>query len=29
VQQEGRKRMGIAEFLRGTTLTAGDRLGNN
>jgi methionyl-tRNA formyltransferase len=29
VQQEGRKRMGIAEFLRGTTLSVGDRLGNN
>jgi methionyl-tRNA formyltransferase len=27
VQQEGRKRMGISEFLRGTTLNIGDRLG--
>jgi methionyl-tRNA formyltransferase len=28
VQQEGRKRMGIAEFLRGSTLAVGDRLGD-
>jgi methionyl-tRNA formyltransferase len=28
VQQEGRKRMTISEFLRGTALTIGDRLGN-
>ena len=28
VQQEGRKRMGVPEFLRGTTLSVGDRLGN-
>ena len=28
VQQDGRKRMGVSEFLRGTTLTIGDRLGN-
>lgn len=29
VQQEGRKRMGISEFLRGTTLSVGDRFGNS
>lgn len=28
VQQEGRKRMGIAEFLRGASLTVGDHLGD-
>lgn len=28
VQQEGKKRMGISEFLRGTTIHIGDRLGN-
>jgi methionyl-tRNA formyltransferase len=28
VQQEGRRRMGISEFLRGTTLNIGDQLGN-
>ncbi|MCX6143606.1 MAG: methionyl-tRNA formyltransferase [Ignavibacteriales bacterium] len=28
VQQEGRKRMGVPEFLRGTILNIGDRLGN-
>jgi methionyl-tRNA formyltransferase len=28
VQQEGRKRMGISEFLRGTPLSVGNRLGN-
>jgi methionyl-tRNA formyltransferase len=28
VQQEGRKRMGVPEFLRGTTLSIGDRLGH-
>ena len=28
VQQEGRKRMTISEFLRGTSFKAGDRLGN-
>jgi methionyl-tRNA formyltransferase len=27
VQQEGRKRMGVAEFLRGYPLNVGDRLG--
>jgi methionyl-tRNA formyltransferase len=27
VQQEGRKRMGVAEFLRGYPLKVGDRLG--
>jgi len=27
VQQEGRKRMGVPEFLRGTTFNIGDRLG--
>jgi len=29
VQQEGRKRMGIAEFLRGYPLVVGDRLGDS
>jgi methionyl-tRNA formyltransferase len=28
VQQEGKKRMGISEFLRGTPLNVGDRLGS-
>jgi methionyl-tRNA formyltransferase len=28
VQQEGRKRMGISEFVRGTSLNIGERLGN-
>ena len=29
VQQEGKKRMGISEFLRGTPLIIGERLGND
>lgn len=29
VQQEGRKRMGVSEFLRGNHINVGDRLGNS